>query len=137
VLRCEVAAQQLLQQRLLDLLLGIDLAMKLLAADYKTGQVFPYYPLFGRSVSHDPLYVRDRDTSIYVVSSASHCDWGATGKLRTVPTYSTWRTDITFEPTSPELTAYYATSITRAAHTSHLFSLVSLLPAFDKGKVRL
>ena len=32
VLRCEVGAQQLLQQRLLDLLLGIDLAMKLLAA---------------------------------------------------------------------------------------------------------
>ena len=32
VLRCEVPAHQLLQQRLLDLLLGINLAMKLLAA---------------------------------------------------------------------------------------------------------
>ena len=32
VLRCEVPAHQLLQQRLLDLLLGIDLAMKLVAS---------------------------------------------------------------------------------------------------------
>ena len=32
VLRCEVAAHQLLQQRLLDLLLAIALVMKLLAA---------------------------------------------------------------------------------------------------------
>lgn len=64
---------------------------------------------------------------IYVVSSASHCDWGAGNKLRDRSYLLYMATDITFEPTSPKLPAYYATGITHAAHTSHLFSLVGVI----------
>lgn len=71
--------KRVLQRLLLDLLLGIDLAMKLrddmdfqLTSHFYSvaarhfSSVFPSSPVIGRSVSHDPMYVRDRGTFLYM-----------------------------------------------------------------------